>query len=59
MFCIRIRKMLKHKEEISVLEAERVLSPIRLQGAVAKVSVDRVYELTREEYQWLQNLIDR
>lgn len=31
--------------------------PTRLQGAVEKVSIDRVRELTLEEYQWLQNLI--
>lgn len=58
-FAFAAEEMLQHKEEIEVLEAERVLSPVSLQGAVAKVSVDRVYELTREEYPWLQNLIAR
>ena len=42
-----------------MLENERILSPTRLQGAVAKVSVDRVQELTQEEYHWLENLIHR
>ena len=48
--------MLVHEE---YLEENRLLSPTRLQGALAKVSKDRVEELTLEEYQWLQNLIDR
>ncbi len=51
--------MLRHKTDVESLEEERVLLPTRLQGAVAHVSVDRVQELTLEEYQWLQNLIRR
>lgn len=58
-FAFAAEEMLRHREEIAALEAERVLSPLRLQGAVAKVSADRVDELTKEEYQWLQNLIVR
>ena len=49
--------MLNSTGDVAALEKERVLLPTRLQGAVVKVSADRVQELTQEEYQWLQNLI--
>ena len=55
-FSFAAEEMLVHEE---YLEENRLLSPTRLQGALAKVSKDRVEELTLEEYQWLQNLIDR
>ncbi|MDO4298805.1 MAG: hypothetical protein Q4C59_10100 [Lachnospiraceae bacterium] len=58
-FAFAAEEMLNHKDEILNLEAERVLSPTRLQGALEKVSFTRVKELTWEEYQWLQNLINR
>ncbi len=58
-FAFAAEEMLNSKCDVSALEEERVLLPTRLQGAVAKVSVDRVQELTQEEYQWLQNLITR
>ena len=51
--------MLSHRDDIFKLEADRLLLPTRLQGAVAKVSCDRVQELTEEEYQWMKNLISR
>lgn len=49
--------MLNNENDISSLEGDRILLPTRLHGAVEKVSIDRVKELTQEEYQWLQNLI--
>lgn len=55
-FSFAAEEMLLHEE---YLEENKLLSPTRLQGALAKVSKDRVEELTSEEYQWLQNLIDR
>lgn len=58
-FAFAAEEMLRHKTDVESLEEERVLLPTRLQGAVAHVSVDRVQELTLEEYQWLQNLIRR
>ncbi len=58
-FAFAAEEMLNHRSDVATLEDERILQPTRLQGAVAKVSVDRVQELTQEEYQWLQNLIGR
>lgn len=58
-FAFAAEEMLNHKSDVTALEEERILLPTRLQGAVAKVSADRVQELTQEEYQWLQNLIGR
>ena len=58
-FSFAADEMLKHADEINGLTEDRLLSPTRLQGALAKVSKDRVDELTSEEYHWLQNLIDR
>ncbi|MDE7478147.1 MAG: hypothetical protein K2M91_09390 [Lachnospiraceae bacterium] len=58
-FAFAAEEMLNSKSDVAALEKERVLHPTRLQGAVAKVSADRVQELTQEEYQWLQNLIKR
>lgn len=56
-FAFAAEEMLDHKDDIDALEGERILLPTRLQGAVEKVSIDRVQELTQEEYQWLQKLI--
>lgn len=58
-FSFAAEGMLNYKNEIAALERERILSPTRLQGAVARVSVARVQELTQEEYRWLKNLIRR
>ncbi len=58
-FVFAAEDMLECENDISALEDERILQPARLQGAVARVSADRVQELTQEEYQWLQNLIVR
>ncbi len=58
-FAFAAEEMLNSKSDVAALEKERVLMPARLQGAVAKVSADRVQELTQEEYPWLQNLIKR
>ncbi len=58
-FAIAAESMLNHKQELEGLEGDRLLSPTGLQGALEKVSADRVEELTREEYPWLQNLINR
>lgn len=56
-FAFAAGEMLNNENDIKTLEGERILLPTRLQGAVEKVSIDRVKELTQEEYQWLQNLI--
>ena len=56
-FAFAAEAMLNNENDISSLEGERILLPTRLQGAVEKVSIDRVNELTQEEYQWLKNLI--
>lgn len=58
-FAFAAEDMLSHRDDIFKLEADRLLLPTRLQGAVAKVSCDRVQELTEEEYQWMKNLISR
>ncbi len=58
-FAFAAQEMVNCKNDLALLEKERILSPTRLQGAIAKVSTDRVQELTQEEYQWLQNLITR
>lgn len=58
-FAFAAEEMLNCKNDIRALEGDRVLLPTRLQGAVEKVSIARVLELTLEEYQWLQNLIIR
>lgn len=58
-FAFAAQEMLEHKMDVTGLEGERILSPTSLQGAVAKVSADRVQELTLEEYLWLQDLIGR
>lgn len=58
-FAFAAEDMLSHRDDIFKLEADRLLLPTRLQGAVAKVSVDRVQELTEDEYQWMKNLISR
>lgn len=58
-FAFAAAEMMNHVDEIKMLEEDRLLSPAMLQGALAKVSADRVKELTQEEYQWLENLIER
>lgn len=58
-FAFAAEEMLHSRGDVAALENEQVLLPARLQGAVVKVSADRVQELTQEEYQWLQNLIGR
>ncbi|MEY8426160.1 hypothetical protein AALA00_00280 [Lachnospiraceae bacterium 46-15] len=58
-FAFAAKEMLSHKDDLEKLEAERVLEPVRLQGALGEVSADRVQELVNEEYQWLQGLIKR
>ncbi len=58
-FAFAAEEMLHSRGDVAALENEQVLLPTRLQGAVVKVSADRVQELTQEEYQWLQNLIGR
>lgn len=58
-FAFAAGEMLTNENDIKALDGEKILLPTRLQGAVAKVSIDRVEELTQEEYQWLQNLIKR
>lgn len=58
-FAFAAEDMLSHEDDISKLEADQLLLPTRLQGAIARVSGDRVKELTEEEYQWMQNLITR
>ncbi len=58
-FVLAAKAMLEHADDIAALEADRILAPSRLQGALGEVSIDRVRELVNEEYRWLQNLINR
>ena len=58
-FSFAAAEMIKHSDDVKSLTEEHLLLPTRLQGALAEVSADRVQELTREEYQWLTNLIMR
>lgn len=58
-FSFAAAEMLRHTDDFSSLSEEQLLLPVRLQGALAEVSKGRVAELVLEEYQWLQNLIDR
>lgn len=58
-FSFAADELLKHRGEVEVLEKQRLFSPTRLQGALTKVSEDRVRELTDEEYHWLRDLIER
>ncbi|MCI9137813.1 MAG: hypothetical protein HFH48_09675 [Lachnospiraceae bacterium] len=56
-FAFAAEDTLYHRDDLPKLESDRLLLPTRLQGAIAKVSRDRVQELTEEEYQWMKNLI--
>lgn len=58
-FSFAAKETLEHQDDFDKLEGSRLLLPMRLQGALANASKYRVDELTLEEYQWLQNLIDR
>lgn len=58
-FLFAAQDMYDNSSEVAKLQGKYVLSPSRLQAAVTKVSVDRVKELTQEEYGWLENLVDR
>lgn len=48
-----------HKSEVETLEDDRLLYPSRLQGALTKVSNDRVNELIEYEYGWLKMLSEK
>lgn len=48
-----------HKSEVETLEDDRLLYPSRLQGALTKVSNDRVNELIEYEYGWLKVLSEK
>lgn len=48
-----------HKSEVESLEDDRLLYPSRLQGALTKVSNDRVNELIEYEYGWLKVLSEK
>ena len=51
--------MLDNQEDMKSLEGDKLLLPSRLQGALTEVSFDRCMELTREEYPWIANLMQR
>lgn len=58
-FVFAASKLCEHTGEILKLEEDKLLSPSRLQGALAEVSKDRVKELIDEEYGWLENLTQK
>ena len=58
-FSIAARQMLDNQEDMKSLEGDKLLLPSRLQGALTEVSFDRCMELTREEYPWIANLMQR
>ena len=54
-FSAAAQDMYDHPEELDRLQDERLLLPDRIQGALLKVSEERVQEL-KEEYPWLEEL---
>lgn len=54
-FSAAAQDMCDHPEELDRLQGERLLLPDRIQGALLKVSEERVQEL-KEEYPWLEEL---
>ena len=51
--------MLDNQEDMKSLVRDKLLCPSRLQGALTEVSFDPCMELTREEYPWIANLMQR
>lgn len=58
-FAFAATEMMERHDALNDLKEDHLLLPTYLQGALASVSEDRVRELTREEYQWLTDLIIR
>lgn len=54
-FSVAAGRMCDKPADVAILEADRILSPSMIQGAVQAVSEDRVAEL-EEEYPWLSRL---
>jgi hypothetical protein len=54
-FSAAAQDMCDHPEELNRLQGTRLLLPDRIQGALLKVSEERVQEL-KEEYPWLEEL---
>lgn len=54
-FAISAERMLENESELKNLEADRLLSPSSLQGALIRVSDGRVREIS-ESYPWLETL---
>lgn len=55
-FVFAAAAMCDNQDEIEKLDFDRILSPTRIQEALAAVSRDRVDELKKEEYGWLEVL---
>lgn len=55
-FMFAAMELCDHQGDVEKLEADRLISPTSLQGAIAEVSKDRVNELVSEEYGWLEVL---
>lgn len=58
-FMFAAMELCGHEEEVEKLEGDRLISSTSLQGAITKVSKDRVNELILEEYGWLEVLSRR
>lgn len=55
-FVFASNELFNHKDEVGKLTDAKLISPARLQGALASVSMDRVNELISEEYGWMEVL---
>ncbi len=55
-FVFASAELCNHMDEVRKLADDRLISPTRLQGALASVSRDRVDELILEEYGWMDVL---
>ena len=54
-FSVAAQDMCNHPDELDRLQDARLLRPDQIQGALLKVSEERVQEL-KEEYPWLEEL---
>lgn len=55
-FVFAAAQLCEHSSELEKLSGDNLISPSRLQGALAEVSKDRVKELIEDEYKWLETL---
>lgn len=58
-FVFAAAQLCEHSSELEKLSGDNLISPSRLQGALAEVSKDRVKELIEDEYKWLETLTQK